>query len=501
MKKFKKIVSILLTAIMVLAMCVPVMATESSPSSTYKITAPATNHVYQIYQIFTGDLSSDGKLSNLKWGENGTGTKGATVDTNIIDALMAVNSKSDKEILEVVESYANLKTPIKTVTNSASYDAVPGYYLIKDDETVTIADAYTTYIVKVVSNINITPKSAVPSFEKKIKDINDTESTEYTIWQDSADYDIGDEIPFKLQGTVASNYADYKGKYYFAFHDVAETGLTFNADTVKAYLGETEIAADYYTIETNPLDGCTFEVIFNNLKDIAGVQAGSVIRIEYTATLNNDAVLGNKGNVNKAKLEYSNNPNQEQEGTDKPSTGETPWDGVIAFTYKVVVNKYANSVSDGNKLAGAEFTLEKVLPDNTTKPISVVKSEDGTSFEFKGLDDGEYILTETKTPAGYNTITPIKFKVQADHTVSWEYNESTRFDVLKELTGTKVTGEITLTSNTDKSQLSTDIINKSGSVLPSTGGMGTTIFYVVGVTLMLGAGVLLVTKRRMNANH
>ena len=490
MKKMKRLVALALSVVMVLAMSVFAFAAEGT--GTYKITAPATSHQYEIYQIFTGDLSGS-TLSNVKWGANGTGTTGSAVDEATLNALTAVNTGSNKEILAVVEKYANLKsTPIETVTNGSTYDAAAGYYLIKDkDNTVSGIDSYTTYLVKVAGDVTITPKADVPSFEKKLKDKNDTEGTT-SDWQDSADYDIGDDIPFKLEGKVASNYADYKGKYYFAFHDIEEEGLSFNKNSVEVYVGENKIETGYEVVE-NPTDGCTFEVVFKNLKDISSVEAGSKIRVEYTSKLNDKAKLGKEGNVNKAKLEFSNNPNEEQKGEDKPGTGETPWDNVIVFTYQVVVDKYAES-ENGQKLPGAEFTLEKVLKDGSKETVKVVKSDDGTSFTFKGLDDGKYVLTETKTPSEYNSIDPIEFTVNADHTITWERQERT--DILTGLTGTATDGKITFTANTDKSELATKVVNKKGSTLPSTGGIGTTIFYVVGAILMVGAAVLLITKRR-----
>ena len=490
MKKMKRLVALALSVVMVLAMSVFAFAAEGT--GTYKITAPATSHQYEIYQIFTGDLSGS-TLSNVKWGANGTKTAGSAVDEATLNALTAVNTGSNKEILAVVEKYANLKsTPIRTVTNGSTYDAAAGYYLIKDkDNTVSGIDSYTTYLVKVAGDVTITPKADVPSFKKKLKDKNDTEGTT-SDWQDSADYDIGDDIPFKLEGKVASNYADYKGKYYFAFHDIEEEGLSFNKNSVEVYVGENKIETGYEVVE-NPTDGCTFEVVFKNLKDISSVEAGSKIRVEYTSKLNDKAKLGKEGNVNKAKLEFSNNPNEEQKGEDKPGTGETPWDNVIVFTYQVVVDKYAES-ENGQKLPGAEFTLQKVLKDGSKETVKVVKSDDGTSFTFKGLDDGKYILTETKTPNEYNSIDPIEFTVNADHTITWESQERT--DILTSLTGTATDGKITFTANTDKSELATKVVNKKGSTLPSTGGIGTTIFYVVGAILMVGAAVLLITKRR-----
>lgn len=489
MKALKKAMSVLVSLLMIFTFALPAFA----DSATYTITAPATEHQYEIYQIFTGDLSGN-ILSNVKWGANGTGAKGEAVDSTIITELTGVNTGTDREILNVVEPRANLKsTPVATITNGATYSAVAGYYLIKDkDGSVTGADTYTTYIVKVVDNVPITPKGSVPSFEKKVKDTNDTDGVT-SGWQDSADYDIGDKVPFKLEGTVASNYADYK-TYYFAFHDQAEAGLTFDKDSVKVYVDGTEITTGYNVV-TSTTDGDTFEVVFDNLKDITAVKANSKITVEYTATLNDKAVLGNQGNVNKAKLEFSNNPNEEQNGSKKPGTGETPWDNVIVFTYQVVVNKVK---TDNTPLPGAEFTLEKALKGGGKKLVAVVKNTEGTTFTFKGLDDGDYILTETVTPATYNTIEPITFTVTAEHTVIW--STEARTDILTGLTGSTADGKVTFTANANKSELTTNVVNQSGATLPGTGGIGTTIFYVIGGLLMAAAAVLLITKKRMNSD-
>lgn len=492
MKHLKKIVSLLLTAVMVLAMCIPVMA---DAATRYTITAPNNGHTYEIYQIFTGDLH-EGTLSNVKWGFNGKENQGDPVDKTILDELTAANTKTDTEKIDIINKYVTLTNPVATIKNDETYSAEPGYYLIKDkDNSISGEETYTKYIVKVSKNLTITPKADKPSFEKKLKDTNDT-TGETSGWQDSADYDIGDEIPFQLKGTVASDYDNYK-TYYFAFHDVEEAGLTFDKNTVKVYVDGTEISTGYIvkTDANKTHNDCTFEVEFTDLKNIESVHAGSVITVEYKSILNSNAVLGEQGNVNKAKLEFSNNPNNEQVGRPtKP--GETPWDNVIVFTYKVLINK---TDKDGNALSGAEFTLEKEMQDGSKKKITVIKSESGTTFEFKGLDDGNYILTETKTPDKYNTIDPIKFTVTANHDITWE--EQTRTAVLTKLSGNKVDGEITFTEKKDEGSLEANVVNMKGSQLPETGGIGTTIFYVVGVILMLGAGVLLVTKKRMSSNR
>lgn len=492
MKKVKRMLALLAAFALVLAMAVPAFADEANQ---YTISVPAgSSHTYKVYQIFTGDYSA-GKLSNVKWGQNSKNRgDGVNVDTkvaqSVLDELAAVNTTeaTDADKLAVIKKYADLDSKeVATVTHSSSATVAPGYYLFKD---TTATAENEVYITEVVGNVTIKAKNSnVPGFEKKLKDKNDTTDNDFGGWQDVADHDIGDAIPFNLEGTVPADYAEYTS-YYFAFHDEEESGLTFNSNSIKVYVDDVEIKTGF-EVKTPTTDGCSFEVVFSNLKDINAVHAGSKIRVEYTSTLNANAVIGGDGNLNKAQLEYSNNPR------DTSSKDKTVWDNVVVFTYQVVVNKYANSVEENNKLTGAEFTLTKKLKDGTTKNIAVVKSEGGVQFTFKGLDDGEYTLTETVTPEGYNTIDPITFNVSANHEITWD-GTGNRNTLLKSLTGNKVTGEITFAENANvNGSLVTDIINKSGTVLPSTGGMGTTVFYVVGGGLMAVAVVLLVTKKRM----
>ena len=491
----KKIMKQLLAFFMMLAMVMGLGVTAFAANNTYTITIDksTSGHQYTAYQIFAGDLATDANgnniLSNITWG-NGITEAGKTALGNAAEKAESLTTVADaKAFAKAVEEYLTngYDSTYNEGTNYTIGNLPAGYYLIKDNATLDGSETYTEYMLKVVQDVSTEPKDSSVSFEKKVKDTNDTTGVT-TEWQDSADYDIGDEVPFQLKGTVASDYEKYD-TYKFIFHDKQETGLTFNKDSVKVYVNGNKITGNY-TVVTSPDDDCTFEIKFDNLKDIDSVQAGSEITVEYTSTLSNTATIGKDGNVNEARLEFSNNPNGG--GT----TGKTDWDNVIVFTYDVVVNKYANSVEEANRLAGAEFTLEKVLADGTKKTITVTKFNDDKSFRFSGLDDGDYILTETTTPAGYNTIDPITFTVGADHKITW--TTETRSEILTSLTGTAAAGNITFTANDDKSELSTDVINRSGATLPETGGIGTTIFYVVGGVLMAGAAILLITKKRMS---
>lgn len=467
----------------------------TNPTITFPTDAKYQDHTYEVYQIFTGDLSSDGVLSNVKYGKNSNQTEGDEVPATELKKLTDVNveGKTDQDKLDVIKTFAKLENPVATLTKTnTSYEAAPGYYLIKDkDNTVGGNDANTLYITKVVDDVTISPKSDVPSFQKKVKDTNDT-TGDTSNWQDSADYDIGDEVPFQLKATLPSNYADYK-TYYLAFHDVEEKGLSFNSNSVKVAVDNTPVDSGKYTVKTTGLtDGCTFEVVFTDLKTAVAAKNGSEITVDYTSTLTANATLGNQGNVNKARLQFSNNPNSEQGGESTP-TGETPWDNVIVFTYKVVVNK----VNENKEaLKGAAFKLEKKLKDGTTKPVKEFTAGEDTSFTFSGLDDGDYVLTETTTPAGYNTIKPITFTVTADHKVEWTTGERT--DVLTSLSGNAASGEITLAADKTAGSLTADVVNVKGSNLPSTGGMGTTVLYVAGAAIVLVAafGIAFAVRRR-----
>ena len=289
---------------------------------------------------------------------------------------------------------------------------------------------------------------------------------------------------------MAADFAEYKSAYYFAFHDKMENSLNFEASSVKVFVDGTQITEGFTLSNT----AHTFDLVFADLRSVASVNAGSKITVEFTAKLNETAALGKQGNVNEAQLEYSNNPYSDQKGT-------TNWDNVIVFTYQVVVNKYANEVEEGNLKTGAAFKLEKQLVDQTWTRVKEFQADESTStFTFKGLDDGKYKLTETVTPAGFNTIDPIEFTVTADHNVSWEGTERTT--ILTSLNGAPTeAGLITFTPSVDTGTLSTNVVNKSGSTLPETGGMGTTLFYVLGGVLVLAAVVLLVTKKRMRSEN
>ena len=356
-----------------------------------------------------------------------------------------------------------------------------------------------------MGNVTATPKSDVPEVQKKVKDINDSTDTTKTDWQDSADYDIGDSIPFQLKATLADNVSSYT-TYKVVFHDTLSKGLTYNNDA-KVYIDGTETNGFTVTATVNADGTTTLTVSCDDVKAL-GAGNSSAITVEYTAKLNENAVLGSAGNPNEVYLEYSNNPNKSEKGNNE--TGETPKDVVIVFTYKTIINKVD---SENKPLTGAAFKLEKLIKgkDGAADTWTTVKEFTGdettTSFTFSGLDDGQYKLTETKTPVGYNTIDPIYFVIEATHDETADAPTLKTLNAyLTDANGNKQTemkdgesvnidlGTVDLTAGS----ITTTVVNKSGSELPSTGGIGTTIFYVLGGVLILAAVVLLVTKKRMS---
>ena len=483
--------AMLLSLVMVMTMGLTAFA-EGEPTYTLTLTGTTTGHTYEAYQIFTGDLSTNegGKkvLSNVQWGTGVTytGTESAA------DAAKALGDET--MTLAQLEDKLTLNKPAKTVDSSKDStvidDLAAGYYLVKDKDGTQKdkSDAYTNFIVQVVGNTEAAIKSDVPTVEKKVKDTNDSKG-ETSGWQDSADADIGDDVQYQITGTMPNNIADYT-TYKYVFTDTMSKGLTYTAKNATITIGDTDVTGSFTENVTNNTDGTTTVTwTCDNLKGIDGVTINkdTTVVVTYSAKLNENAVIGAAGNPNTVNLTYSNNPNKGGE----EETGKTPDDKNIVFTYKTVVNKVDQN---GGSLKGAAFKLEKKLPDNTYKEVKSFTAGEETTFTFTGLDDGDYKLTETTTPSGYNTITPIEFTISATH-------DTTSADPqLTELTGNVTTGDVQFTADISVGSLTTDVVNKKGSILPSTGGRGTTMIYIIGAALVVTAGVVLVMRKKMNSD-
>ena len=495
MKTIKRSIALVLAMILALAMSVTVFAAPNADQNTFSLTLnkAVKGHTYEAYQILSGDLSADkATLSNIKWGEGikaegqtALGGDAAGYAKKLAD--MGNNSSELKEQAQIIGANLASASGSVTVTDPDAKNVIsnlkPGYYLIKDkDDSLQGQESYTEFILHVTDDVDANVKADVPSVEKKVKDTNDT-TGETTGWQDSADYDIGDDVPFQLTATLANNIESYK-TYSLKFNDTLSKGLDYNNDAV-IKLGD-KVVTDSFT----PSYDATAKTLTFTCDNILafGAKNSDKIVVEYTAKLNENAEIGAAGNPNTVYLDFSNNPNNGGEG----DRGKTPEDKVIVFTYKLTVNK----VDKENKpLTGAEFSLFKKVngKDELVEVKKILSTNaEGTKFEFTGLDDGTYVLRETKTPDGYNSIEDQTFTISAKH------DENSDDPKLTALTGDVASGSIIdLGVMLENGELSTDVVNNKGSVLPSTGGAGRVAIYVIGAILVLGGGIVLVTKKRV----
>lgn len=530
MKHLKKLASFLLVLVMVLSVTTVAFAADVTNKTT---------HSYDAYQIFSGTQADNSvPLGDAAWG---TGINGAAflaelkTDTRLVkdgknifadcttaaDVAAVLGGYADKS--GEANAFANVAAKHLTSTstaiaaNASDVTLSAGYYLLVDTSTPGKGDAMNSALLQVTNkgNITIEKKYDVPTVDKSVKDTDNQ-------WGEAADWEIGSDVPFQLVGTLPSNYADYE-TYKYVFHDTLSAGLQYNGD-VKVYVqnGETntEITTGF-TVDpavAATAGGDTLTVTFTDLKAVAGVTATSKIVVEYTAKLLSTAAIGKAGNKNEVYLEYSNNPNHTGEGT---PTGNTPKDEVLVFTYELDVTKVDGQNTD-KKLAKAEFVLlnndrtkvAKVTGGKLVEWVDVLTAgEDGTitypagttltsgtdgKFVIAGLDAGSYYLRETKAPAGYNLL---KNDISVTITATLDKAENTpALTELKLSVKEDKEGAAATTSNgvLDTGVVSTDIVNNSGAQLPETGGMGTTLFYVLGGILVLVAIILLVTRKRMS---
>lgn len=497
-KVLKGLVAVVSTAAMAIAGFAGA-ASATAAGTNYDITVPSTDtHTYSVYQVFTGDLSN-GTLSNIKAGQNFN--KNNTASKSAADAAAEIAQgtyANNTEKLAAITPYVDLTgTAFGEVSANTALSAPAGYYLLKDKDAVTGDDAATLFIVQVNGPVTVNRKADKPTFEKKVKDVNDS-TGDKSDWQDSADYDVNDEVPFQLTATLPTNDTDFAAyeTYKLVFHDQQSAGLTFNEKSVVVKYGDKTLGADSYTVTENPEDKDTFDITIADakaVKDAEGsaitVAAGGKFTVEYTSTLNENAVIGSTGNPNEASLEFSNNPNVSGEG----ETGKTPTDKVIVFTYQLDINKTFNGGTPAeNDLPKFKlYKFDSATNDYTIDrgEVTITKTEDGKyTASFKRVDDGKYKLVETKTPAGFNTAADTLFEITADHDVE---SDNPQLTVLK---------INTTAGNTTTGTVTADVVNQKGSNLPSTGGMGTVLLYVAGIAVFVLAGATLVMAlRRRNA--
>lgn len=528
-KVIKKLLAALLAVAMVCAMAIPAFAENSEGDVD-------SHHTYSAFQIFKGDVEGnnikDFKISNVDWGSN--------IINNSDDFLnklreadhigpLFTNATSARDVLEVISQWhdsdansiafarfvchylypdANAK-PKPAVEGGGGSDHIhfdkAGYYLVVDTTPFNHGDfdhAYNSFLLMVTRdnwNVPITPKAEKPSVKKEVFDnFDNQDGTSTGVFGSSADHAINEKFQFKLTATLpaSTDHAyDYYDTYAVCFKDTLSEGITYDGpdSVVINSNGHTyDITNDTskYTITESQN---SFVVKIPDVKTCAeglDLNDGATITVTYTAHLNDKAYVntrsGSTENKNSVQLQYSNNP--------RPGEywGTTPKSEVYVYTYQLNNTKRAEK-EDGTPLPGAGFRLYsneachdedeiklKMNDDGTYsrdfstegKGVEMISGQDG-QFNVKGLDAGTYYLKETTPPSGYSACANKEIVISATHN------------------GNHV--------ELDSSKLSTTIINKKdgGITLPSTGGIGTTIFYVVGGGLMVAAIVLLVTKKRM----
>lgn len=524
-KVIKKLLAALLAVAMVCAMAIPAFA--------YDTEEVRAHHSFEAFQIFQGDVSDDNtKISNVKWGKNITNStdflEKLTADPTISgefnnpttaqDVLAVISKWHDSDDNSIAFArfvchylYSGAVDPGTSIPSSGDVVEIPidgaGYYLIVDTTDFSTGDsyhAYNSFLLKVNKgkfNLPIKPKFVKPTVEKKVYDNDNNDISSAGGWGSSADHAINEKFKFQLIAKLpaSSDRAyDYYDNYTVRFTDTLSEGITFdNLDTVEITNGDgstpQEITEGNYTLKRNDPQSITLSI--DNVKNyVPNLNKGATITVTYTAHLNDKAAVNtadgasNGENKNSVYLQYSNNPRI------NTSLDQTPESKVRVYTYQLNNTKYRDDDIPGNELEGAGFRLysdkacteeQEVklykkgnfyypIKDATDKAQDAVEmfSDEHGQFNVKGLDAGTYYLKETNPPADYSACADKEIVISATHDVN----------------------HVSLSGN-----LSTTIINKKagGITLPSTGGIGTTIFYVVGGGLMVAAIVLLVTKKRM----
>lgn len=519
-----------------------------------------SDHQYKAYQIFSGTQAEDDNsvLCDIQWGANIEGTSFLEVlktidaykdcktaeDVAKVISTFTTDSKEAREFAKLVDQYKiGDGTDIGKTSTIDGNVADPGYYLVVDTTATngTEDNAKNLSLLQLTKNtsLEIVSKTDIPKVEKKVYEetpyvAEQMGTTGYALedgYNDVADYDIGDDVKFMLIGTMPTTLDDYD-TYKYVFHDTLSAGLTYNGDIEifvdddNMYGNDVKIGSGY-TVDSKA-DG-TLTISFVDVKAVKDtsdnaltVTKDSKIIVKYTAELNDNAVIGLDGNPNEVYLQYSNNPNFNGSGdngdgdgdnnNDNNETGNTPVDKVIVFTYELDVTK-EDSEDATKKLEGAEFILQNeeglyynkdgkdgrwVADKNSA---TVLTSDANGLFVVKGIDDGKYTLTETKAPTGYNLLKEaIELTITAVTVNNQKWNDFVASNALTALS-IKVTDDKNATQGTgdvDTGIVDMSVKNSKGSLLPETGGMGTVAIYTVGTLLVVVAGVLLITKKRMS---
>ncbi|MBQ7809759.1 MAG: SpaH/EbpB family LPXTG-anchored major pilin [Clostridia bacterium] len=579
----KKTIAVIVCLVMLLSIGMSTTVFADETTHTLTINNPTKDHIYEAYQIFSGTLENVSGtdtqvLTNIEWGSAIVG-EGYDHSDELLDAIqnaataaaegspmkkllgvndkdaaylaevMADNVTSDSETLDVLAAIfaefietgkdtgtlgytENIVTGEDGKTTDKSYYTIsgltPGYYLVKDQDDSLSGeyDSYTKFILRVIKDETVSPKSSIPSVEKSINDTIDGTFTEHE------DFDINDTAYYKWVGKLPSNLKDYE-TYYYKFYDTLPTGVEF-IQFEQVYLEghDGNVVHNFYTAGEGAVmpDGINADANGKNVtlefEDLWSLYPSILpthkIVVKYSARVTRDALIAD-AMTNSVYVEFSNDPNADGAGT--PPTGKTPEDVAHAFTFQINVDKYDADNKD-KKLEGAEFKLyyertendvivkyyaqvitEEMIAEGTVingtavdaddlgvvygwttdeKVASVLDTDAKGAIALRGLDEGIYYLKETKAPAGYNLMeTPVKVEIIPVYTEAGD--------------------EVSVTVNYKVDDIEQDsntvgVRNSSGSTLPVTGGIGTVLFYAIGSVLVIGAAVMLIVRKRLKDN-
>ena len=546
LRKVKRVLAVLLTLALVITLSgiTKNVAYAADPPFSITISNSADDdgiHTYEAYEVFSVSLNASGEPVVDGWGAGVNGTAlltalkadttigsyfatatsavdVATILTNNITVFAsdtAANADFDTETKAFVKVIAaNLTTTVAGTSVNNVISGLPvGYYFVQDANAPGPANpttgdnngAYTRFILQLATdaNISISSKSDAPKLVIKVKEDSSSTDEGYGAgYNDVADYAVGDEVPYELIATLPTNTSAYD-TYKVVFNDTLDTVLENPKDFVVTING-TPIDSSKYTVSDTSTG--TFTITIDDIFDATGVTDkttldGTDIVVKYTATLTDDAVPGT-GYENTVTLTYSNDPNDSDSSSTK--TGLTPPDEVIVFTYAQDFTK-VDSVSEAIKLEDAKFVVYKgtgaskmyaTLDSNgkitgwvaaLANATKISSKADGT-FRISGLDSADtYYLHETDAPSGYAVSdNDVSFTINSDviFTQTWDGT----VDGAKKTTGGNATAFIGDNINITNTKLT--------ATLPTTGGIGTTVFYVVGTILIIGAGILLITRKR-----
>lgn len=459
------------------------------------------NHDYVAYKIFSGTASGE-NLTQITWA---TGVNGEAIinllddETDGIPALTGAKSAADladklqtggetvaKEFAKLLDNHTDLLgTPVSIV--SGSTDLPAGYYLLKDTSTNQEQNVVGLSILKVSTKpITIIPKNGKPGVDKQVQDndgVDPDATQENGYWGETADHDLNTNFQFRLSTTdlTYEKIANYD-EYYLEFQDSWSEGIDYIGNVTVKVNGEDKTQS--FIVQPNT-EARTLSVKITNLKSVLAANGTGAINVvvEYTAKLNNNALISNTAlsNENTVELVYSNDPNTNGIGKSEP-------DKVFVGSLQLENMK---TDTDNEPLQGAKFKLKNsenkyasfndsgVFQGWTDSGTEVTSGSDG-KFIMKGIDAGTYTLEETEAPEGYTKAEDMTVTIEAtEHKEADDGNSAT----------------ITIKVNNEDANGVT-VVDSKISNLPETGGMGTTLIYGAGALMVAGAAVVYVTNKR-----